>query len=170
MSVLLLNATYEPLRVISLKRAVALVLDEKAIVIDEDLDRPVRSESFSLGRPKVIRLERFVQIPFKARIPLNRRTLTARDHGECQYNDCSRVGNTTDHVHPRSLGGRHEWENVVLCCHRCNQAKGHRTLAELGWDLKRQPQVPTGTHWLVLGIAKKLDPEWEAYFPTAAAV
>lgn len=166
MSVLLLNTTHEPLRILSLKRAICLVLDGKADVLEES-EVPFRSESLSMGVPKVIKLRYFVQIPFRAKIPLNRRTLMARDKHKCQFNDCTRVGNTIDHVKPRSRGGQHHWDNVVAACGPCNQVKGDRLLSSLGWTLKNVPVAPIGTRWLVLGIAPALEAEWAPYLEYA---
>lgn len=166
MTVLLLNASFEPLRVLSLKRAVCLVLEDKAEVLEES-DTPFRSGNFEMGTPRVIRLKYFVQIPYRAKIPLNRRTLMARDKGVCQFNDCERVGNTIDHVVPRSKGGRHTWDNVVAACRQCNSRKDDKLLGkkpgQLDWTLKSKPVAPTGTRWLVLGIAPKMEAEWADY-------
>lgn len=162
MSVLVLNATFEPLRVLSIRRAVCLILEGKAEVLEES-DEPFRSEFLSMGTPKVIRLRYFVQIPYRARIPLNRRTLMARDNAVCQFNDCRKVGNTIDHVIPRARGGQHVWDNVVAACSTCNSAKDDRLLSELGWTLKAKPKAPSGTRWLVIGIAPKYEAEWADY-------
>lgn len=178
MSVLLLNASYEPLRVISVKRAVLLLLEEKAVVVEEG-DHRIRSVDIDMASPKVIRLNYFVQIPFKSRVPLNRRTLMARDLGECQYivngNHCQRAGTTIDHVKPRARGGLHEWTNTVACCHKHNQVKSDKMLGKVngtvelpGWELKRQPQTPSGSKWLVMGIASQKDEAtWEPYLAMA---
>src|SRR5690349_13425250 len=77
--VLLLNATYEPLRVIPLKRAVVLVLQEKAEVVSAG-EEPVRSPSLSMNIPTVVRLKYFVKIPYRAKVALNRKSLMARDN------------------------------------------------------------------------------------------
>lgn len=168
MNVLLLNATYEPLRIIAIKRAVVLVLEGKAEVIEAAPGR-IRSAAVDVDVPAVIRLKYFVKIPFRARIPLNRRTLMARDNHECQVVGCERVGNTIDHVVPRARGGRHEWKNTVAMCGRHNQEKSDRLLSELGWDLKKTPDAPMGTRWIVLGFSVPIQPVWEPYLDLAAA-
>lgn len=160
MSVLLLNATFEPLRVISLNRAVCLIVEDKAEVLEEEEGAAVRSASFSMSKPRVIRLKYFVRIPYRSRVPLNRRTLMARDGGMCQYNNCTRAGRTIDHVLPRSRGGAHTWENVVACCEKCNSTKDDKLVSELGWTLRTKPAAPSGSKWLVLGVA---DREWDKY-------
>lgn len=166
MSVLLLNASFEPLRVLSVKRAVCLVLEDKAEVVEES-DAPFRSGSFQMFTPSVIRLKYFVQIPYRAKIPLNRRTLMARDKNLCQFNDCTKVGNTIEHVIPRGRGGLHRWENVVAACANHNHTKGDKLLSEMGWTLKNKPKAPIGTKWLVLGIAPNREPEWSPYLEYA---
>lgn len=163
-SVLLLNASYEPLRIISTRRAVCLVLAEKAEVIEEKSGR-LRSATTSVAIPAVIRLRHFVQIPFKATYPLNRRSLSVRDNHECQVSGCERIGSTIDHVQPRSRGGKHVWTNVVLMCPKHNFAKADKTMAEIGWALKREPRQPVGTMWLLIGTGVDHDPQWETYLP-----
>lgn len=161
--VLLLNASWEPLRAISLKRAVVLVLQEKADVLAVDDDsEPVRSADYQMARPSVIKLRYFVKVPWRAKVALNRKSLIVRDNGECQKTGCTRRGDTIDHVQPRSRGGRHEWTNVTLMCGKHNQEKGDKLLSELGWTLKNQPFTPTRT--VVLGIT---DPAWEPHLSLA---
>lgn len=166
-STLLLNASYEPLRVISSRRAVVMVLDEKAEVLEEGAD-PFRSETQWLAVPEVIRLRRFVQVPFRARIPLSSRAVRERDGHECAYCE-DRKGTTVDHIQPRSRGGRHDWLNVVAACRHCNSLKDDHTLAELTardgverWALRFQPFQPTGTKWLLMGL-KDTNPVWAPY-------
>jgi 5-methylcytosine-specific restriction endonuclease McrA len=161
--VLLLNASWEPLRVIPLKRAVVLVLQEKADVLEVvDDSEPVRSASCQVARPSVIKLRYYVKVPWKAKAALNRANLTNRDAGACQRTGCHRSGNTIDHVVPRSRGGRHEWANVTLMCSKCNQEKGDRLLSELGWELKTTPSTPTRT--ILVGL---IDPAWEPHLGLA---
>lgn len=170
MSVLLINASYEPLRIISMKRAIDLVLQRKATVIEESGHR-IRSALLDMAAPSVIKLNYFVKIPYKSRVPLNRRTLMARDNSECQYivngQSCSKVGNTIDHVKPRAKGGLHEWTNTVACCSKHNQRKRDLELTEKdlpGWSLKRLPQTPSGAAWVVLGIAAAAgESQWNKY-------
>jgi 5-methylcytosine-specific restriction endonuclease McrA len=157
--VLQLSASYEPLRIVPMKRAVLLVLKGKAEVIHEG-EGELHSENTSFRMPSVIRLLKVVRIPYRSKIPLNRRAVIARDHGLCQY--CFRPGDTIDHVRPKALGGKHVWENVVCACKRCNTFKDNKTLKELGWTLQTRPYCPTGTAWLVLGITAR-DESWEAY-------
>lgn len=159
MSVLLLNASYDPLRVITLKRAIVLVMQDKADIIESG-DGVIRSQYLSIRTPSVIKLKYFVKIPYRAKMPLNNRNVLIRDKHECAYCD-DRKATTVDHVQPRSRGGQHRWENVVAACYRCNAKKADKTLAEIGWEPKWEPYVPSGTYWLVLGVQAK--DAWEPY-------
>ena len=123
----MLNATYEPLCVVPVRRAVVLVLKEKAEVLQQR-DEELHSERMSLPVPSVIRLVHFVRVPFRARAPLSRRSVFVRDGHRCQY--CGAAAENIDHVIPRSRGGEHVWENVVASCRPCNAAKEDRLLSE----------------------------------------
>jgi 5-methylcytosine-specific restriction endonuclease McrA len=142
-SVLLLNATFEPVSVISLQRAIILLLKEKAEVI-EAAETRFRSERMSLPVPVVIRLVYFVRIPNRLSIPISRRTVLARDNYTCQYcgSQPARSELTVDHVFPRSRGGKQSWDNVVTACKRCNTRKGSRSLQEAGLILRSRPEKP----------------------------
>lgn len=157
--VLLLNASYTPLRVISFKRAIVLLLQEKAEIVEEATGS-INSASRTFTMPSVIRLNYMVKIPYRARIALNRRSVLARDGGICQYN-CGRKANTIDHVHPRSRGGKHTWDNVLAACSKCNAEKGDLLLSELGWEPIKQPHAPSSNVWLVAGIMGR--EEWSEY-------
>lgn len=159
-TVLLLNATYEPLCVVPLRRAVVLVLAEKAEVVVPDAERFVRSARLSLPEPSVIRLLRVVRVPYLRRSSVTRRAVLRRDGHRCAY--CGGGADTVDHVVPRSRGGRHSWENVVAACRRCNSRKGDRMLSELGWRLRDTPAAPTGTRCLVVALAR-VEPTWEPW-------
>lgn len=163
-NVLLLNATYEPLRIIALKRAVVLILQEKAEIIEGDDGEYVRSAYLNLPMPTVIRLKYFVKIPHNAKVALNRKALITRDRGVCQY--CRGRGTTIDHIVPRSRGGRHEWKNVTLACGPCNARKDDKLLSELGWTLLTQPTVPKVRTHIVVGVAV-IDPAWAPHLGLA---
>ncbi|WP_042387674.1 MULTISPECIES: HNH endonuclease [Streptacidiphilus] len=157
--VLVLNASYEPLGVVSLRRALVLVLDKKAVSL-EDTGVLMHSATTVISVPSVVRLTRFVRIPFRGPVPLTRRALFARDGGRCVY--CGGVATSVDHVVPRSRGGQHAWDNVVAACRRCNHVKADRHLADLGWRMKRQPAPPTGLAWRIIGTGHR-DPRWRPY-------
>ena len=141
--VLVLNATYEPLNVVSVRRAVLLLLKEKAEVV-EAADAWLRSEQLAVPVPLVIRLVYYVRIPRRFSLPVSRRTVLARDHDTCQYckGQPGKAHLTLDHVVPRSRGGETHWENVVTACGPCNRRKGNRTPEEAGMFLLRQPRRP----------------------------
>jgi 5-methylcytosine-specific restriction endonuclease McrA len=141
--VLVLNATYEPLNVVSVRRAVLLLLKEKAEVV-EAAEAWFRSERMDLQVPLVIRLVYFVRIPRRFSLPLSRRTVLARDHYTCQYCGAQpgRAQLTIDHILPRSRGGETTWENVATACAQCNRQKGNRTPDEARMPLGRQPRRP----------------------------
>ena len=142
-SVLVLNATYEPLSIVSVKRAIVLLLKEKAEMV-EATEARLRAEHLSLPEPVVIRLVCYVRIPRRLGLPLSRRTVLARDQFTCQYcgSQPGRAQLTLDHVIPRSRGGQTHWENVAAACRACNQRKGNRTPQEAGLALRSHPRRP----------------------------
>lgn len=156
---LLLNATYEPLCVVSSRRAIVLVLARKAETVDSAAD-VVHAERVSLAVPVVVRLTRYVRVPYPAQVPLSRRAVFTRDGSTCVY--CGSSATSIDHVVPRSRGGTHTWDNVVAACRRCNHTKADRSLAELGWVLPNPPRTPSGAAWRLLG-ARTVDPRWREW-------
>ncbi|MDQ6851311.1 MAG: HNH endonuclease [Actinomycetota bacterium] len=156
---LVLNATYEPLCVVPLRRAVILVLAEKAVIVEAG-DSVMRSASTSIQVPTVVKLARFVRVPYRREVPLTRRAVLDRDAHECVY--CDARADTIDHVRPRSRGGLHVWTNVVSACARCNHRKGDRLLSEIGWRLATPPVQPPATVAVVMGWAKR-EPSWQQY-------
>jgi len=164
MRTLVLNAGYEPLAVVSFRRALVLVLTGKASVLAVD-ERPVRAGAVELDRPSVILLTRYVRVPHGRSVPVSRRGVLRRDSHRCAY--CRRSAHTIDHVMPRSRGGQDSWENLVACCVRCNNVKGDRTPEEMGWVLQVVPRVPRGEVW-TLRHAEPLHPLWADYLPVAA--
>ncbi len=161
---LLLNATYEPLHVVTHRRAVVLVLSGKADVVSEGTGE-LHSERLTVPVPSVIRLRYYVRVPFRAHLPLTRRNVVARDKHRCAY--CGSKGDTVDHVVPRSRGGEHVWQNVVAACGPCNGRKADRTLDELGWTLRVTPHAPSGWSWLLVGVTA--DPAWEPWLARTPA-
>ena len=164
---LVLNAGYEPLAVVSFKRALILVLNNKAKVLQGSPKFRVHSAKAEYECPSVILLNRYVRVPGGRKVPLSRRGVLRRDGFRCAY--CNRSANTVDHVQPKSRGGRDTWQNLVACCLACNNKKGDRTLAEMGWALKFVPAMPAGVAWNVRG-AERLEPEWDQFLnhPIAA--
>ncbi len=154
---LVLNATQQPLAVVPARRAVVLVLKEKADVVFSN-GIMFRSEHFEFPAPTVVKLRYFVHVPYRARAALTRRAVFARDGWTCQY--CGRAAENVDHVIPKSRGGTHTWENVVAACRRCNSKKENKLASEVGLKLVRDPFAPSDALRLSLG---RLEPEWERY-------
>ncbi len=163
---LVLNATYEPLCVVPLRRAVVLVLAEKALVVEAS-ERVMHSERLAVPIPTVVRLARFVRVPYRREVPLTRRAVLDRDAHTCVY--CGVRADTIDHVRPRSRGGQHVWTNVVAACARCNHRKGDRLLGEIGWALPTPPVQPPATVAVVMGWAAR-EPTWDRWLSLAPAV
>ena len=163
---LLLNATYEPLCVVSSRRAVVLVLAAKAEAVDVT-DDEVHAERITLAVPIVVRLTRYVRVPYPVQVPLSRRAVFTRDGSTCVY--CGGSATSIDHVVPRSRGGTHTWDNVVAACRRCNHAKADRSLAEMGWALPHPPRTPSGAAWRLLGT-RSVDPRWREWLGVPESV
>lgn len=149
-AVLLLNASYEPLKVISWQRAVTLWFSGKVEVVEE-YDSRIRSVSVVIKAPAVVRLLKFIHMGRKSP-PLCRSNVLARDNFQCQY--CAQhltpKEATLDHVVPKSQGGKTTWTNMVCCCEYCNRKKGGRTPKEARMDLLSVPKQP---EWLpVIGV------------------
>lgn len=144
---LTLNASYEPLTTMSFKRAMRLVYQGKAEVVESD-GRTARSERLELPWPLVIRLKAFVHVPRKYRRRVTNVFLFSRDNYQCQY--CGRHERelrdreslTRDHVLPQSRGGKDTWTNCVTACSQCNWKKANKTPAEAGLHLRREPVEP----------------------------
>ncbi|MGB7214007.1 MAG: HNH endonuclease, partial [Gammaproteobacteria bacterium] len=148
MGCLALNASFEPLTMLPVRRALRLIIEQKAEILEVDETRVFRSERRQLPCPSVIRLVRFVHVPRKFRRQVTNTFLFARDGYRCQY--CGRHRSelrgreflTRDHVIPLSRGGDNSWENVVSACSPCNNRKGNLLPEEAGLRLLRQPTEP----------------------------
>jgi 5-methylcytosine-specific restriction endonuclease McrA len=163
-SSLVLNASYEPLSVVSARRAACLVLADMADVVADE-GEVIRSASLTLASPVVIRLRYMVKVPYRRHAALSRRGIFARDDYRCQY--CGGVADSIDHVVPRSRGGRHEWENVAAACRPCNLGKRDRTPDEAGMRLLRPCRVPRTTAWVVVSVSRVPD-AWMPYLSPAS--
>ncbi len=162
---LVLNATYEPIGVVSARRALILVLADKVDVL-ADSGIVWASEELEIQVPSVVRLRYFVKVPYKRVAPLSRRAVFARDGGRCQY--CGKVAESIDHVIPRCRGGEHTWENVVACCRRCNTFKGDRLLKDCSLSLSTKPTAPTQYVWVKVA-AGTVPASWTPYLERKAA-
>jgi 5-methylcytosine-specific restriction endonuclease McrA len=164
---LTLNASFEPLTLVPVRRALRLVIDGKAEIVETDGDRMVRSARLAVPRPLVIRLVRFIHVPRKFRRQVTNTFLFARDRYTCQF--CGRTEAelgfreclTRDHLVPLSRGGTNDWTNVVTACSSCNTRKGDRLPSACGMVLLNQPVEP---HFVYLTWAvRKLTPIQEKY-------
>jgi 5-methylcytosine-specific restriction endonuclease McrA len=159
--VLVLNASYEPLNVCSVRRAHVLVYKGKAEVLEE-LDQPLHSATDTYPWPHVIRLVTYVHVPRAAQRKISRRALFARDGWRCVYCGTSGGRLTLDHVVPRSRGGESIWENVVTSCAPCNLRKGNRLPEEVSMTLAAQPRPPAPVLFIRLA-APKIPISWAPY-------
>jgi 5-methylcytosine-specific restriction endonuclease McrA len=159
--VLVLNASYEPLNVCSVRRAHILVWKGKAEVLEE-LDYPLHSASSTYPWPHVIRLVTYVRVPRGVKRKISRRALFARDNWRCVYCGTASGRLTLDHVVPRSRGGDSVWENVVTSCAPCNLRKGNRLLHEISMELRELPRVPAPVLFIRLA-APSIPHRWQPY-------
>jgi 5-methylcytosine-specific restriction endonuclease McrA len=160
---LVLNASFEPLSTVSLRRAVVLVMQDKAVVEQAHPGLRLRAAEVEIPVPQVIRLCRFVRVPFRQRAPWSRRGVLVRDRHRCAY--CGRRATTVDHVLPRSRGGGDTWLNTVAACAEDNQRKADRTPEQAGMRLLVRPFEPTPAHVLLmaLGVRERESlPQWLA--------
>ena len=165
--VLVLNASYEPLNVTTVRRAHVLVFKGKAEVVEE-LDRPLHAASDTYPWPHVIRLVTYVRVPRAVQRKISRRALFARDGWRCVYCGTTAGRLTLDHVVPRSRGGDSTWENVVTSCAPCNLRKGNRTLREAQMELPHPPRPPAPVLFIQLSTPK-IPQRWEQYLAAFAA-
>jgi 5-methylcytosine-specific restriction endonuclease McrA len=162
--VLVLNATFEPINVTAVRRALVLMI--KGVAQAEELNSSeVHSTSRTVKVPSVIRLLAYRHIPQQTRA-LSRKNILLRDHNTCQF--CKRTFPaselTLDHVMPRSRGGRSSWENLVACCYACNNHKGDRTPEEAGLKLTRRPRPFTlHTSRQLMRLIGNKDEKWRKY-------
>lgn len=163
-SALVLNASYEPLSVVSSRRATCLVLADKAEMLEDD-GMVLHSESLDIKQPSVIRLRYMVKVPYVRRTAMSRRAIFARDDHRCQY--CGGHADSIDHVFPRSRGGLHTWDNVAAACKPCNLTKRDRTPEEAGMCLARPCRAPKSTAWVVVSTTSVPD-TWRPYLPLAS--
>jgi len=164
--VLLLNATFEPLHVLTWRRVVRLLSAGKVEVVEES-DREIRSVSVVFRIPSVVRLLRYVQ--FRQTLPkLSRANVYARDDFTCAYCGVEHESRvlSLDHVVPKAQGGRTTWENLVTSCVPCNLKKANRTPAQARMRLRRQPTKPDRLNSFVLTFGRQVPPTWRNYVPS----
>jgi 5-methylcytosine-specific restriction endonuclease McrA len=162
--VLLLNASFEPLRIINWKRALTLLFSGKVEVVEE-YTREVHSVNLTLRLPAVVRLLQLMRVKSRG-VKFSRQHIYARDAYECQYcgEKFSPSELTYDHVVPRALGGATDWTNIVTCCITCNRRKGGKPLEQSGLRLRRPPKKPAWNPYVSLTITLHNPPEsWRNY-------
>jgi 5-methylcytosine-specific restriction endonuclease McrA len=159
--VLVLNQSYEPISICSVKKALTLLLLEKAQLVESRNGSVVRSVRAVYPFPSVIRLQTYIRVPYK-KIELSRRNILRRDGFACQYCGTRSVPLTIDHVIPRSRGGTDSWENLVTACIPCNNRKGNRTPEEAGMRLRTQPRKPNHIVFL-RNFMGTVEAEWRPY-------
>ncbi len=158
--VLLLNQNYEPLTVVSAKKAIVLAFLQKVEIVERRA-RWVRAQHVAYPLPSIIRLICYVRIPHK-RVELTRRNILKRDGYRCQYCGIAKTPLTVDHVVPKNRGGIDSWENLVCACVRCNNKKGNRTPEMAHMPLRRQPRRPTHLFFIqhLIGVSEE---GWKPY-------
>lgn len=163
---LLLNASYEPLHIVSWKKAITLLFSGKVEVLAE-YEREIHSVSFSVKLPSVVRLLRYIRIKRNLnQVKFSRINIYTRDDFTCQYcgHRFDSENLTFDHVIPATRGGDKSWENIVTCCFRCNRKKGGRTPRQAGMHLIRRPRAPRGLGAVTFTITFRNTPDsWRDY-------
>jgi 5-methylcytosine-specific restriction endonuclease McrA len=156
--VLVLNANFEPINICSTRRAIGLILNEKATLVLNGRGE-IRTVSRTFPRPSIIRLDHMIKRP-RQHVRLTKREILRRDDYTCQY--CGQRASylTIDHVIPRRLGGRHTWENLVAACSSCNHRKGGRTIEQVQMRLLHQPKEPPASATYIFGRHLKNNQEW----------
>ncbi len=166
-NVLVLNTTYEPLNVCSARRALVLLLKDKAEVLEQS-GAVYRSERVAIGVPHVIRLRTYVSLPRRRHTGrISRRAVFARDRHRCQYCGSERHL-TVDHVVPRSRGGTDSWDNLVTSCAPCNRKKADRSAHAAGLSLARKPRAPEPAALALLHV-EHIHESWRPYLGFAAS-
>lgn len=165
--VLVLNASYEPINVCTVRRATVLLLKERAEILEE-AGWSLHAASLTVPRPVVIRLTSYVRIPRDAHSrKITRRAIFARDRWTCQYCGRERVKLTIDHVVPRCKGGTSSWDNIVTSCAPCNRRKGDRLPVQADMHPLNRPKAPSPTIFVHVA-AQAIPTVWEQYLPAVA--
>ncbi len=158
--VLLLNQSYEPLQICNMRRAVILIFLGKAHSV-EQYDDEIRSVSYSMQMPAVIRIYNYINLPRNS-IVLTRKNILKRDSLSCQYCGTKSSPLTVDHITPKVKGGKDSWENLTTACVSCNNKKGNRTLREANLKLLSKPRVPNRITFIQRFVRTPIK-EWRPY-------
>ena len=186
---LLLNANYEPIKLVPWERAIVLLLDETVDLVCDYATDLIRTVSRTWGKPAVIRLRKYVKL--SGHIRFNRQNVLARDGYTCMYCGARpmKAGRphledlTLDHVVPRaqSKGGKvtlpwsgavvpvTSWQNVCCACYSCNNQKADRTPQQAGLKLRATPRAPSQVDVLRMALTRvHIPPEWREYLPSGS--
>lgn len=162
---MVLNASYQPIKVISWQKAIVLWFQEKVDVLEfQTVEVSSPSRRFKL--PSVLRLKSYSKHLFNRHVKFNRQNVFVRDQFTCQYcrKKMSEKKLTVDHVVPLSKGGTHEWSNVVAACGTCNNRKGNKTLEQANLRLQKEPETP---RWIATAQwelrQNRVPDEWRPY-------
>ena len=161
MPVLVLNANFEPVNVCDMRRAVGLLMAEKASMVVNGRGE-IKTINTTFPRPSVIRLQKMISRP-RPVLKMTRREVFRRDNYTCQYCGKKTSDLTIDHVIPRHLGGKHVWNNVVAACSHCNHRKGGRLPDEVNMRLMRPPVEPPTSAQYIFGRHLNDNTEWETF-------
>lgn len=159
--VLVLNQSYEPLSVCNIKKAVILLLLQKAELISKNLERMIRTVNDQYDWPSVIRLKRYVPIQHR-HVILTRKNILRRDEYKCAYCGKSDGNLTIDHIVPKSKGGKDTWDNLIAACTVCNNKKGNRSPSEAGLKLLYKPYTPSHLLFLKNSVSS-IDDNWKPF-------
>jgi 5-methylcytosine-specific restriction endonuclease McrA len=169
-SVLLLNASHEPLAVVSLKRAVGLIMADKADLVQSVEDQALRSAHSQMPMPSVLRLRYYVNVPHRT-VAWSRANVLRRDHYTCQYCGHKMPGReaTVDHVIPVSRCRKmsvdpNTWTNTVACCRKCQHRKRDETMEEAGLKFYNPAFTPKRprVNYIVFSLGNA-PAEWKQY-------
>lgn len=159
--VLVLNANFEPLNVCNIRRAICLMVMDKANLVENGRGE-IHTINCSFPKPSIIRLQRMIHRP-RSSVKLTRREIFRRDSFTCQYCGSSSRDLTVDHIVPKHMGGEHSWENVVTACTYCNHKKGGRTLRQAGMHLKKLAKEPPASAMYLYNHYLNENSEWEPF-------
>ncbi|HEY60521.1 MAG TPA: HNH endonuclease [Anaerolineae bacterium] len=160
-SVLVLNANFEPVNICNTRRAICLILMEKANLVLNGRG-VIRTVNYAYPRPSIIRLQRMIHRP-RPKVKLTRKEILRRDNFTCQYCGARSKHLTIDHIIPRHLGGKYEWTNVVTACSVCNHRKGGRTLNQASMHLSLKPKSPPSSATYIFSRHLSNYIDWEPY-------
>lgn len=157
----MLNKSYEPITICTLKKAVTLLFLQKAEIVSSNENKFIHSASAEFPVPTVIKLNYYIKRPYNE-VMLTRKNLLRRDKHICAYCGRGDLPLTIDHIVPKSLGGEDSWNNLITACLPCNNKKGNRTPQQAGMHLLYQPYRPTYVRFLINSL-NRVDENWKTF-------